>query len=71
MLRRCITVVFVALALLLFDWENPSPDSTLVLDAFDALAEILDSQEQESRPRSESRQRFATERGSWRSHGIT
>jgi hypothetical protein len=42
-----------------------------VLDAFDALAEILDSQQQESRPRSESRQRFATERGSWRSHGIT
>jgi len=45
--------------------------SAFGFDAFDALAEILDSQERESRPRSESRQRFATERGSRRLHGIT
>ena len=57
-LRRGIIVVFVALALLLFDWESPSPDSTLVLDAFDALAET--SQEQEFRPLIEST-RFETE----------
>lgn len=36
------------LALLLFDWESPSPDSTLVLDAFDALAEILTAKNKNS-----------------------
>ena len=71
MLRRRTTVVFVVLALVVFGWENPSPDSTLVLDAFDALAEILDSQEQEDRSSSENKQRLATERGSLLSHAIT
>lgn len=47
-LRRGIIIVFVALALLLFDWESPSPDSTLVLDAFDALAEILTAKNKNS-----------------------
>lgn len=43
-----IIIVFVAVALLLFDWESPSPDSTLVLDAFDALAEILTAKNKNS-----------------------
>lgn len=47
-LRRGIIIVFVAVALLLFDWESPSPDSTLVLDAFDALAEILTAKNKNS-----------------------
>jgi hypothetical protein len=47
-LRPGIIIVFVAVALLLFDWESPSPDSTLVLDAFDALAEILTAKNKNS-----------------------
>lgn len=62
MLRRGIIVVFVALALLLFDWESPSPDSTLVLDAFDALANKIPAAQREQAVR---------DGGSWRSHGIT
>ena len=46
--RRGIIIVFVAVALLLFDWESPSPDSTLVLYAFDALAEILTAKNKNS-----------------------
>jgi hypothetical protein len=45
MLRRCTTVVFAVLGLLLFDWEDPSPEDTAVLDAFDGIAEIIDSLE--------------------------
>jgi hypothetical protein len=45
MLRRYTTVVFAVLGLLLFDWEDPSPEDTFVLDAFDGIAEIMDSRE--------------------------
>ena len=62
-LRRGIIVVFVALALLLFDWESPSPNSTLVLDAFDALANNNSGRA--------ARATGYRDGGSWRSHGIT
>ena len=45
MLRRYATVAFAVLGLVVFDWEDPSPDSTLVLDAFDGIAEIMDTLE--------------------------
>jgi hypothetical protein len=45
MLRRYATVAFAVLGLLVFDWEDPSPESTLVLDAFDGIAEIIDTLE--------------------------
>ena len=67
-LRRGIIIVFVALALLLFDWESPSPDSTLVLDAFDALAEILTAK---NKIPAAQREQAVRDGGSWRSHGIT
>ena len=66
-LRRGIIVVFVALALLLFDWESPSPDSTLLLYAFDALAEILTAKYKKAA----QREHAVRDGGSWRSHGIT
>ena len=56
------------LALLLFDWESPSPDSTLVLDAFDALAEILTAK---NKIPAAQREQAVRDGGSWRSHGIT
>ena len=45
MLRRYATVACAVLGLLVFDWEDPSPESTLVIDAFDGIAEILDTLE--------------------------
>jgi hypothetical protein len=42
MLNRYARVVFAVVGLLLFDWENPSPDSTLVLDAFDGVADVVE-----------------------------
>ena len=45
MLRRYATVAFAVLGLLLCDWEDPSPESTLVLDAFFGIAEIMDTLE--------------------------
>jgi hypothetical protein len=44
MLRRCATVLAV-LALLTFDWADPAPASTDMVDAFDGLADILESRE--------------------------
>ena len=38
MLRRYATVAFAVLGLLVCDWEDPSPESTLVLDAFFGIA---------------------------------
>ncbi|HKA64836.1 MAG TPA: hypothetical protein VKD00_03800 [Methyloceanibacter sp.] len=45
MLRRYATVAFAMLGLLVFDWEDPSNEDTLVLDAFDGMAEIMDTLE--------------------------
>jgi hypothetical protein len=45
MLRRYATVGFAMLGLLMFDWEDPSNEGTLVLDAFDGIAEIIDTVE--------------------------
>ena len=45
MLRRYATVAFAVLGLLVFDWENPSSEATVVLDAFDGIAEIVDTLE--------------------------
>jgi hypothetical protein len=45
MLRRYATVGFAMLGLLVFDWEDPSNEGTLVLDAFDGIAEIIDTVE--------------------------
>lgn len=42
MLNRYARVLFAVLGLLLFDWENPSPDSTIVLDAFDGVADLVE-----------------------------
>jgi hypothetical protein len=48
MLIRYARVLFAVLGLLLFDWENPSPDSTLVLDAFDGIADLVEMLDSES-----------------------
>jgi hypothetical protein len=48
MLRRYATVAFAVLGLLVFDWEDPSPEATVVLDAFDGIAEIVDTLETDS-----------------------
>jgi hypothetical protein len=45
MLRRYATVGFAMLGLLMFDWEDPSNEGTLVLDAFDGIAEVIDTLE--------------------------
>ena len=45
MLRRYATVGFAMLGLLMFDWEDPSNEGTLVLDAFDGIAEVMDTVE--------------------------
>ena len=45
MLRRYATVGFAMLGLLMFDWEDPSNEGTLVLDAFDGIAEVIDTVE--------------------------
>ena len=45
MLRRYATVGFAMLGLLVCDWEDPSNEGTLVLDAFDGIAEIIDTLE--------------------------
>ena len=45
MLRRYATAGFAMLGLLVFDWEGPSNEGTLVLDAFDRIAEIIDTVE--------------------------
>jgi hypothetical protein len=45
MLRLYTTVAFAVLGLLVVDWENPSPEATLVLDAFGGIAEIIDTLE--------------------------
>ena len=43
MLRRNLTVAFAVSALLLLGWEDPTPDSTLVVDAFQAFADIVEA----------------------------
>ena len=48
MLNRYARVLFAVLGLLVFDWENPSPDSTLVLDAFDGVADLVEMLNAES-----------------------
>jgi len=48
MLNRYARVLFAVLGLLLFDWENPSPDSTLVLDAFDGVADLVEMLDSDS-----------------------
>jgi hypothetical protein len=45
MLRRYATVAFAVPGLLVFDWEHPIPESTFVIDAFDGIAEIIDTLE--------------------------
>lgn len=48
MLRRYATIVFAVLGLLVFDWEDPSAEGSLVLDAFDGIAEIVDTLENDA-----------------------
>jgi hypothetical protein len=45
MLRRYATIL-AFLALLIFDWTDPSPASTDVLDAFGGLADVLESRDE-------------------------
>ena len=46
MLNRYACVLFAVLGLLMFDWENPSPDFILVLDAFDGVADLVEMRRQ-------------------------
>ena len=48
MLNRYARVLFAVLGLLLFDREDPSPDFTLVLDAFDGVADLVEMLDAES-----------------------
>jgi hypothetical protein len=50
MLRRNLTVAFAVSALLLLGWEDPTPDSTLVVDAFQAFADIVEALGDGGRP---------------------
>ena len=55
MLNRYVRVLFAVLGLLLFDLDNPSPDSTLILDTFDGVADLVEMLDTDSANESRSK----------------